>query len=411
MACTIGTACRGGSIIAIVKRLLQRAVQSQASLSRLTGILEEAMGGMHIIKAFSVRSYIANKFEQENRTYAKLNLAMLLKTNLIPLLSAFLGVLVLTLLLAYGGRMVLSNESTFTASTFITYIIIFSQALVPIKSISKSLSNIQRGLAAGNRIFSLADTQPAIVSNPGASTIKTLKQAITFNGVQFVYEHQPIIKNLNLTIEARKKIAIVGPSGGGKSTISSLLSRLYDVNQGVIQVDGLPLQAYDIPSLRKLIGIITQETMLFHDTVFNNIALGRPEASIHTVMEAARMAHAHEFIQALPQGYQTVIGIGESKLSSGQRQKIGIARGVLSKPSVLVLDEAMSALDSTSAKLVQASIDRLMQDKTLLVIAHRLSTIRDADEIFVIDAGEVVECGTHEVLMKKGGLYKQLVRA
>lgn len=401
----------GGSIIAIIKRLLRRAAQSQTSLSRLMGILEEAMGGMHIIKAFSVRSYIATKFEQENRAYAKLNLSMLLKTSLIPLLSAFLGVLVLTLLLAYGGKMVLSHESTFTASTFITYIIIFSQVLVPIKSISKSLSNIQRGLAAGERIFALIDTPPAIVNKPSARAIRTLKQAIIFKEVQFVYDHQPIIKNLSLTIEAKKKTAIVGPSGGGKSTISSLLSRLYDVSQGMIQIDGLPLQAYDIESLRKLVGIITQETVLFHDTVFNNIALGRPKASTRSVIEAARTADAHEFIQALPLGYQTVIGIGESKLSSGQRQKIGIARGVLGKPPVLVLDEATSALDSHAAKLVQEAIDKLMQDKTLLVIAHRLSTIRNADEIFVIDAGEVVEHGTHEVLMKQGGLYKQLVRS
>jgi subfamily B ATP-binding cassette protein MsbA len=307
--------------------------------------------------------------------------------------------------------MVLSNASTFTASTFITYIIIFSQALVPIKSISKSLSNIQRGLAAGKRIFSLVDTPPAIVSKPGARTISALKQGISFKGVQFVYDHQPIIKNLNLTIQAGKKMAIVGPSGGGKSTISSLLSRLYDVTQGVIQVDGLALQDYDLQSLRRLTGIITQETVLFHDTVFNNIALGRPEASRPAVVEAARIAHAHEFIQELPQGYQTIVGIGKSKLSSGQRQKIGIARGVLNTPSVLVLDEATSALDSTSAKLVQEAIDELMKNKTLLVIAHRLSTIRNADEIFVIDAGEVAEHGTHEALMQQGGLYKQLVRS
>ena len=401
----------GGGIIAIVKRLLQRAAQSQASLSRLTSILEEAMGGMHMIKTFSIRSYIATKFERENRTYAKINLSMYLKTSLIPLLSAFLGVLVLTLLLAYGGQLVLSDETTFTASIFITYIIIFSQALVPIKSISKSLSNIQRGLAAGKRIFSLTDIQPAIVNKPGARTIKSLEKAITFKEVRFVYDHQPIIKLLSLTIEAKKKIAIVGPSGGGKSTISSLISRLYDVTQGVIQVDGLPLQDYDIRSLRRLIGIVTQETMLFHDTVFNNIALGRPEASIPAVIEAARIAHVHELIQTLPQGYQTVIGAGESKLSSGQKQQIGIARGVLNKPSVLVLDEATSALDSTSAKLVQEAIDTLMQDKTLLVIAHRLSTIRNADKIFVIDGGEVAEHGTHEVLMRQGGLYKQLVRS
>ncbi len=398
----------GGGITEIVKRLLKRASQSQASLGRLTSILEEAMGSMRIIKTLSVRSYIATRFEQENKTYAKLNLSMFLKTSLVPLLSAFLGVLVLTLLLAYGGRLVLSNESTFTASTFITYIVIFSQALVPVKSIAKSLSNIQRGLAAGKRIFFLADTQPAIVNKPGARTIKSLQQAITFQEVYFSYDRKPIIKHLNLTIEPGKKIAFVGPSGSGKSTIISLLSRLYDVTQGVIQIDGLPLQDYDIQSLRKLIGLITQETLLFHDTVLNNIALGRSEASELAVIEAAQIAHAHHFIKALPQGYQTVIGAGGSKLSSGQKQQIGIARAVLSKPSILILDEATSSLDSASAKLVQEAIEQLMQDKTLLIVAHRLSTIRHMDEIFVVDAGEVVEHGTHEALMQQEGLYKRL---
>jgi ATP-binding cassette, subfamily B, bacterial MsbA len=398
----------GGGITAIVKRLLKRAAQSQAALGRLMRVLEEAMGGMHIIKAFAVRPYILDKFEQENKTYAKLNLSVVLKNSLVPLLSEFLGVLVMALLLAYGGKMVFLNESTFTASTFITYIIIFSQALVPVKSIAKSLSNIQRGLAAGKQVFALVDTQPAIVNKPGARTIKSLQQAITFKEVHFAYDSKLFVKHLNLTIVPGKKIALVGPSGGGKSTVINLLSRLYDVTQGVIHIDGLPIQDYDIQSLRKLIGLVTQETMLFHDTVFNNIALGRPEASAVAVVEAALVAHAHDFIKILPQGYQTVIGTGDSKLSSGQTQQIGIARAVLSQPSILILDEATSALDSASAKLVQEAVDKLMQGKTLLVVAHRLSTIRNADEIFVIDAGEVVEHGTHEVLMQQAGLYQRL---
>jgi ATP-binding cassette, subfamily B, bacterial MsbA len=397
-----------GGITEIVKRLLKRAAQSQASLGRLTNILEEAIGGMRIVEVFSVRSYISAKFERENQTYAKLNLSAFLKTSLVPLLSAFLGVLVLTLLLGYGGRLVLSNESTLTASAFITYIIIFSQALVPVKSIAKSFSNIQRGLAAGKRIFSLADTQSAIVNKPGAHEIKSLQQAIAFKQVHFAYDHKPIIKDLNLTIEPGKKIALVGPSGGGKSTIISLLSRLYDVTQGVIQIDGLPLQDYNVQSFRKLIGLITRETLLFHDTVFNNIALGRPEASELAVIEAAQIAHAHNFIKAFPQGYQTVIGAGGSKLSSGQKQQIGIARAVLGKPSILIMDEATSSLDSASAKLVQEAIEQLMKNKTLLIVAHRLSTIRHMDEIFVVDDGKVVEHGTHEVLMQQAGLYQKL---
>jgi ATP-binding cassette, subfamily B, bacterial MsbA len=398
----------GGGITEIVKKLLKRAAQSQASLGRLTSILEEAIEGLRIIKAFSVRSYVSAKFEQENQTYAKLNLSTLLKTSLVPLLSSFLGVFVLTLLLGYGGKLVLSNESTLTASTFITYTIIFSQALVPVKSIAKSLSNIQRGLAAGKRIFSLADTQSVIVDKPGAYAINALQQAIIFKKVHFSYDRRPIIKDLNLTIEPGKKIALVGPSGSGKSTIISLLSRLYDVTQGIIQIDGLPLQDYNIQSFRKLIGLITQETLLFHDTVFNNIALGRPEASELAVVEAAQVAHAHNFIKAFPQGYQTLIGAGGSKLSSGQKQQIGIARAVLSTPSILILDEATSSLDSTSAKLVQEAIEQLMRNKTLLIVAHRLNTIRHMDEIFVIDDGKVVEHGTHEALMQQAGLYQKL---
>ena len=398
----------GGGITEIVRRLLKRANQSQASLGRLMGILEETMGGIRIIKALDVRPYILAKFKQENKAYNKLNLSILLKKGLLPLLSEFLGVLVMTLLLAYGGKLVLLDGAEFTASTFITYIIIFSQGLVPVKSISKSLSNIQRGLAAGRRIFVLADTTPAIVNQPAAPEIKSLQQAITFNKVSFAYDRKPIVKHLNLTIEPGKKIALVGPSGSGKSTIVNLLGRFYDVTQGVIQIDGRPIQDYDLRSLRQMMGLIPPETILFHDTVFNNIALGRSAASVLSVTEAARIAHAHDFIKALPQGYQTVIGGGASKLSSGQRQQLGIARAVLGKPSILIMDEATAALDSALAKMVQEAIDQLMKDKTLLVVAHRLATIQDADEIFVMDAGEVVEQGTHETLMQRGGLYKSL---
>ena len=398
----------GGGITEIVRRLLKRANQSQVSLGRLMGILEETVRGIRIIKALGVRPYILAKFNQENKVYNKIYLSILLKKGLLPLLSEFLGVLVMTLLLAYGGKMVLLNEATFTASTFITYIIIFSQGLVPVKSISKSLSNIQRGLAAGKRVFALADTTPAVISKPAARVIRSFQQGITFNEVSFAYDQKPVVKNLNLTIKSGKKIALVGSSGGGKSTIVNLLSRFYEVTQGVIQIDGVPIQDYDLQSWRQLIGLIPPKTVLFHDTVLNNIALGRRGASASAVMAAARTAHAHDFIKALPQGYQTVIGEGGGKLSSGQEQQLGIARAVLSNPAILIMDEATSALDGASAKLVQEAVDALMQDKTLLVVAHRLSTIRDADEIFVVEAGEVVAHGTHETLMQRAGLYKKL---
>lgn len=398
----------GGGIVEIVRRLLRRANQSQASLGRLMDILAETMEGMCIIKTLDVRAYIFARFDLENKAYNKLNFSILLKRGLLPLLSEFLGVLVMTLLLAYGGKWVLSKEASFTASTFITYIIIFSQSLVPIKSIAKSLSSIQRGLAAGKRVFNLIDATPTMANKPGAYGIDTLRHAIVFRDVSFAYSHKPTIQGLNLTIQAGKKTALVGPSGGGKSTIFSLLGRLYDVHRGVIQIDGISLQDYNIASLRQCIGLVTQENMLFHDTVLNNITLGLPKASMGSVIEAARVACAHHFIEALPQGYHTVIGAEDSRLSSGQKQQIGIARAVLRNPSVLIMDEATSALDNASAKLVQESVDKLMKDKTLLVIAHRLDNIRNADEILVIDQGQVREYGTHRTLMEQGGWYKKM---
>ena len=389
-------------------QLLQRAIQSRVSLGRLTSVLAEAMESIRMIKALAVDAYISDKFLQENKTYAKLNLSMLLKQSLVPLSSELLGVLVMTFLLAYGGKMVFLNTSLFTASTFITYLIIFSQALVPIKSIARSLSKIQRGLAAGKRIFILLDMQSETVSQPGTHVMHKLQQSITFKRVKFGYDYGPVVKQLNLTIEAGKKTAFVGPSGGGKSTIVSLLSRLYDVSQGSIQIDGVSLQAFDITSLRQHIGVATQKTVLFHDTVFNNISLNRPGVSKEAVIQAAQIAHAQDFIMDLPQGYQTMIGPTGGQLSSGQRQRIGIARAVLNKPSVLVLDEATSSLDQVTEQLVQEAIEKLMKDKTLLIVAHRIGMIRNADTIFVIEAGEVVAQGTHTLLMQQEGWYKQM---
>jgi len=398
----------GGGITEIVRRLLKQAVRSQTSLGHLMHLLEETLGNMPIVKAFAARPYVIAKFEQENKSYAQLNFSIFLKNSLMPLLSEFLGLSVMVLVLAYGGQLVLSHASKFTTSTFMTYIIIFSQAMVPVKSISKSLSNIQRGLAAGARIFVLLDTSPAIVNTPGARPIKALQQGITFENVSFAYQQVPVIQQLNLTLQPGKKVALVGPSGSGKSTLMHLLSRGYDVTQGVIRLEGRPLQDYDLASLQQLMGMVTQETLLFHDTVFNNIVLGRPNMSEEAVQAAARVAHAHEFIEALPQGYHTVIGERGNKLSGGQKQQLTIARAVLGQPPVLILDEATAALDSTLSSQIQAAIDQLMQDRILLVIAHRLSTIQNADEILVIEAGTIVERGTHASLMQQGGLYKRL---
>jgi ATP-binding cassette, subfamily B, bacterial MsbA len=400
-----------GIIIAnIVSKLRKSASQTQASLASLVHILQETLSGMRIIKAFAARTYIMNKFKQENGQYAHSHLSMELKKSLSPPMSEFLGVSVVALVLAYGGRQVLMQETELAASTFITYIILFSQALIPIKSISKSLSNIQRGRVAAGRIFELMDTPSDIPNKPDAIQITSFEKEIRFENVNFSYEKKRTIKNLNLTIPKGKTIALVGPSGGGKSTIVDLLARFYEVTEGDIKIDGISLREYDMYALRKLMGIVTQETILLHDSVYNNIAFGRPEATEEAIIAAAKIAHAHEFIMELPQGYQTVIGERGNKLSGGQAQRLSIARAVLENPPLLILDEATSALDSASEQLVQEALDQYMKDRTAIVISHRLSTIRHADEIVVIDKGEMVEKGTHEELMEKKGLYKTLSR-
>lgn len=398
----------GGGVGWLLSCVLQRATQSQTSLGKLASIIEEAIGGMEVIQAFTTHPYIAAKFMKENRHYKQQSFAMLLKNSLVPLLSELLGVLVMILLLIYGGKMMLFGKSSFTASTFITYLIIFAQSLVPVKAISKYLGNIQRGLAAGQRIFTLADTPPAIVNTPNARPIRALQQGVAFQNAGFSYGNRPLIQHLDLTFEAGKKTALVGRSGSGKSTLLHLLGRHYDVTEGVIKIDGYPIQEYRLEDLHQLIEMITSAPALFHDSVLNNIALGRPGVSEEDVKEAAHLAQAHDFIQALPQGYQTVIGTAGQGLSNGQKQQIGIARAVLCRPSVLVMDEAISALDNATAQQVQRNIDQLIKGKTLVVVAQSLATIQNADEILVMEAGKVVERGTHETLIQQGALYRSL---
>jgi subfamily B ATP-binding cassette protein MsbA len=398
-----------GAIIAeIVRRLRKSAFATQASLGRLVNIIEETLSGIRIIKAFSARRYVIDKFKQESNQYAHVSLAMELKKSLAPPMSEFLGVIVVALILVYGGKIVITQQDELGASTCITYIILFSQSLIPIKSISTSLSHIQRGVAAGKRIFSLMDTPPAMSDQPKAIPVPCFKHAIQFNQVSFRYDHKLVLRDINLTITKGKNIALVGPSGGGKSTLVDLLARFYEVTEGDIQIDGISIKDYQIEALRKLMGIVTQENILFHDTVFNNIAFGRPESTEQAVIEAAQIANAHTFIQELPQGYQTIIGERGSRLSGGQAQRISIARAILSNPPILILDEATSSLDSVSERLVQEALKRFMQQRTAIIIAHRLSSIKHVDEILVIEAGKIVARGTHEELIQQEGLYRKL---
>lgn len=398
----------GAIIGGITRRLKKKAIESQQSLGRIVNILDETLGGMRVIKAFNAESFMFGKFDQETDNYAAVNVNMARKNELASPISQFLGVTVVAGILVYGGSLVLSGNSSLSASDFITYIIIFTQVLNPAKEISRAVSSIQRGIASAERIFEVVDTQPAISSPANPQTLTGFKNEIEFQNVDFSYGEKMVLKGINFKLEKGKTIALVGPSGGGKSTLADLVPRFYDPTHGEILIDGINLKSLELASLRKYMGIVTQESILFNDTVFNNIAFGLEGVTEMQVIEAAKIANAHEFIEKMENGYQTNIGERGSKLSGGQRQRLSIARAVLKNPPILILDEATSALDSESEKLVQEALTQLMKNRTTLVIAHRLSTIQHADEILVIDQGKITQRGTHNELLQKEGLYQKL---
>ncbi len=399
----------GGLISLIAKRLKKDAFNLQHSLGVLISILDETLGGLRVVKAFNALPYVQQKFAKENDNYARTVRKMANRREMASPLSEVMGVMVVAGILFYGGNLVFQNQSELTASEFVGYIIIFSQVLRPAKAISGSISNIQRGIAAGERILEMLDVQPGIGNKKDAVKIAAFKEAITFKNVSFAYEEESVLKEISFELKQGETVALVGPSGGGKSTISDLIPRFYDVSAGEILLEGKNIQDYELDSLRKLMGIVTQESFLFNDSIFNNIAFGQPEANLEEVIKAARVANAHEFIMETKNGYETVIGDRGVKLSGGQRQRISIARAIFKNPPILILDEATSALDTESEKLVQEALNNLMKNRTSLVIAHRLSTIQNADNILVIDKGSIVESGTHATLVEnKEGLYYKL---
>lgn len=398
----------GAIIGGITKRLKKSAVESQESLGRIVNILDETLGGMRVIKAFNAERFVRRKFDHETDQYSDVNVSMARKNELAAPISQFMGVSVVAGILVYGGSLVLSGESDLSASDFITYIIIFTQVLNPAKEISRAVSNIQRGIASAERIFEVIDTPNLIKSSENPKPLTSFNNRIEFKNVSFSYGDTQVLKNIDFSLEKGKTIALVGPSGGGKSTLADLVPRFYDPSEGQIGLDGTDLKDFSTADLRSLMGIVTQESILFNDTVFNNIAFGLEGVTEAQVIEAAKIANAHNFISQLENGYQTNIGERGSKLSGGQRQRLSIARAVLKNPPILILDEATSALDSESELLVQEALTKLMSHRTTLVIAHRLSTIQHADEILVIERGQIVQRGTHAELMSKDGLYQKL---
>jgi ATP-binding cassette, subfamily B, bacterial MsbA len=393
-----------------MKKLKREAKETSESNGRLMSVVDETISGLRVIKAFNAEKYTVDKFNKENNHLTRLIKKMALRRELASPFSEFTGVLISSFILLYGGHMVLSKNPELNAGTFIGYIILFSQVLRPAKSISGSLTGVQAGLASGERILNLIDTNIEVYDKPQAKPFKKFENAIEFKNVNFNYrEDKPVLKNINFKLERGKMLALVGPSGGGKSTLADLIARFYDPTTGIISIDNVDIKEYKMDSLRSLMGVVTQESILFNDTIFNNIAFGKPNATEEEVINAAKVANAHKFILKCENGYQTNIGDRGMKLSGGQKQRLSIARAVLKNPPILILDEATSALDTESEKLVQEALDHLMENRTSLVIAHRLSTIQKADHILVVQNGEIIEQGSHDTLLEiQTGVYKKL---
>lgn len=389
--------------------LRRSSVKGKAKLGLLFSIMEETFSGLRIIKAFNAEKSMKKKFTEENNAYTRIMIWMYRKTDLAGPLSEFLGVTISAVLIYYGGSLVLGEK--LSASLFITYIAIFSQIIPPSKALTTAYYNIQKGLASAERIEKILYADDVIHEVQSPKTISAFEKEIEYKNVSFAYtrgDDGHVLKNINLKIGKGKTIALVGQSGSGKSTLADMLPRFYDPDKGEILIDGISMKEMKITSLRDLMGIVTQESILFNDTVFNNIAFGLSNLKEADIISAAKIANAHDFINEMPEKYQTNIGDRGSKLSGGQRQRIAIARAVLKNPPILILDEATSALDSESERLVQEALTQLMKNRTSIVIAHRLSTIQHADEIIVLQKGEIVERGNHVELLAQGRVYKKL---
>ncbi len=396
-------------VIGTISRTLRKNSNlAQERLGSLIAIVEEGLGGLRIIKGFNAESYQTARFANENDHYRRLVTNILWRKDLASPLSEFLGVSTVAVLLWYGSKQVFAGD--LQAGTFLSFIFAFYNVIDPAKNFSAALYNVQKGLAAVDRIEEILDVENEIKEIENPLQITDFCERIDYQNVSFAYnEEREVLKNINLKIPYGKIVALVGSSGSGKSTLADLLPRFYDVSNGGIFLDGKNIKHLKINDLRQKIGIVSQEAILFNDTIYNNIVFGMENVSEAEVIAAAKIANAHEFIVASENGYQTNIGDRGMKLSGGQRQRLTIARAVLKNPPILILDEATSALDSESEKLVQEALNELLKNRTALVIAHRLSTIQHADTIIVMKEGEIIEKGSHEALLKDGGEYAKLV--
>ena len=392
----------------IVKRLRHPAQRGQERMGDMVSVMEESLSGVKAVKSYNAFSYIRNKFRTINAEMSNILISMARKQQLASPMSEFLGITAISVVLVFGGSLVQSGA--LMASGFVAYIAAFSQLTRPLRAFIDQFANINQGIAAGERVFSIIDAESAVQDKADAVELKEFKDKIEFRAVGFSYDQsREILHDISFEVRKGETVALVGPSGGGKSTLSELIPRFYDAEYGSIYIDGRPITDYTQESLREHMGIVSQETILFNDSIRNNIAMGREGTPLEQVIAAAKVANAHDFIMQSEKGYDTNIGDRGTKLSGGQRQRLSIARAVLRNPEILILDEATSALDTESEKLVQDALTTLLEGRTSVVIAHRLSTIHHADRIIVIDQGRIAEQGTHAELVAKGGIYAHLI--
>jgi subfamily B ATP-binding cassette protein MsbA len=397
-------------IISIIgKSLKRKSLRVQKEQGLFISLVDETLNGLKIVKIFNAENAFSRKFSESTSRLYKFSNSVINKRNLASPLSELLGICSITVILWYGGMMVL-KENSLDASTFLVYLGLAYNILTPAKALSKASYRVKKAYGAAERVFQVIDDNRFIKSNDNDASLEDFKYSVDFNNVSFSYEIEDVIRNLSFKIEKGKTIALVGQSGSGKSTIANLISRFYDISDGEIKVDGKNIKEINLKSLRKLIGLVTQDSILFNDSIKNNLLIGKEDATDQEIVEALKIANAWEFVKELPNTIESNIGDSGNKLSGGQKQRLSIARAVLKNPPIMILDEATSALDSESEHLVQMALNNVMKNKTSLVIAHRLSTIQKADNILVLDKGKIIESGKHKDLMDKGGIYTNLVR-